>query len=429
MSFKHLVLWSAIVLLFTEIYPERIAFAQSSEPTLILDEAVELAKARNPEIVAAKKRWEEEKAKITAVRTWPDPQLGVEFWGRNETWYDFSQEIPFPGKLSLKAEAQAHEARRQMELYQAKGQEILQKVKAAYYSYFLARRQKELFEESVELSKHFSIVAENKYSVNQASQSDVLKAQVEYSKALNTLATLGQDVEVAQAELNALLNQSPDALLGKPVEPPLPSLDFTYPVLEKMALEHRPELRSARHHVNHMQSELSVARADFLPDTMVQYSRRTFSGGDSPPDDNIIMVKFNVPLWFWRQGSEVKAARLAKEGAEAELQSTETMTRADLKSLLVKAQTARRSVELYNTSVIPQAEASLRAASAGYEAGTAGFLDLLDSQRSWLEFQVEYFQSLAEYWSYLAALERLVGGDLTHLEFETEETGHAMVQS
>ncbi len=416
MFFKRVV----FVILFFGMIPGRAVFAQSSERTLMLDEALELAKARNQEIVAAQKRWEEEKAKIAVIKSWPDPQLGVEFWGKNETWYDVSQTIPFPGKLSIKGEAQAHEAQRQMELYQAKGQEILQKVKAAYYGYFLARRQKELFEESVELSKHFSIVAENKYAINQTSQVDVLKAQLEYSKALNMLVTLGQDVEVAEAELNALLNQPPETPLGKPTEPPLPSLDVSYPELEKIALEKRPELLAAQHHVNHMQAELSSARTEFLPDTMVQYSRRTFSDSEGQ-DDNIVMVKFNVPLWFWKQGSMVKAARQAKEGADAELQATETMTRADLKTVLVKAQTARRLVELYRTSVIPQAETALRAASVGYESGTAEFLDVVDSQRSWLEFQVEYFQALAQYWSYLAGLERVVGTDLMTLQRQTKE--------
>ena len=409
MSFLCRTIWMCA---FLTIFSSGAACAQTAEPTLMLDETLELAKNRNPEIVAAQKKWEEEKAKIRAVKTWPDPQLGIEFWGSSETWYDVSQTVPFPGKLSLRADAQAHEASLQMELYQAKGKEILQRVKTAYYGYFLARRQKEIFEGSVDLLKHFSIIAEHKYSLNQASQVDVLKAQVEYSKALNMLVTLGQEIEVAHAEFNALLNQPPDAPLGKPTEPSLPSFELTYPELEKMALENRPELRAARHHVDHLQAELSATRADFLPDTTVQYSRRTFSGEANQRDDNILMVKFNVPLWFWRQGSLVKAAREAKAGAQAELQSTENMTRSDLKSMLVKAQTARRMVELYRTSVIPQAETSLRAASAGYEAGTAGFMDLVDSQRSWLEFQMEYSQYLAEYWTYLAALERVVGKEI-----------------
>lgn len=401
----------------------------TSEPLLTLAEVLDEAKENNPDILAAQKNWEEEKAKVWSVRSWPDPQVGVEYWGKNETWYDVSQTVPFPGKQTLKAKAQAHEARRQFELYDAKGKEVLQKVKAAYYGYFLARRQIEIFEQSVSFLEHFSKVAENKYAVKQATQVDVLKAQVEYSKSLNTLVTLSQDRETAQAELNALLDRRPDAPLGKPVEPALPSLNLNYDELEKVALANRPEVHAAHHHVDHMKAEQWAARADFLPDTNVQYSRRTFHGDSEMRDDNIVMVKFNVPiLWFWRQGSLVKAAKKAKEGAEAELRSMETMTRYDVKSMLVKVQTASRLVELYKSSVIPQSEASLNVASAGYEAGTTGFLDLVDSERSWLEFQMEYYQYLAQYWSYLAALERVIGKDLVSSGEKSVQTKEEMHQ-
>ena len=387
----------------------------SPVPELTLPEVIKEAIARNPEIEAAHKNWEAEKAKIW-TQTLPDPQIGVEYWGKNETCYDVSQTVPFPGKMLLKRRAQAHEAKRQFELYDAKKKEILQKVKAAYYSYYLAWRQVEIFEESVNFLKDFSAVAEKRYSVNEAPQVDVLKAQLEYSKALNTLITLGQDKESMQADLNALLDRHPNVTLGRPGEPPLPSKEFRYEDLEQVALENRPEVHAARHHVDHMKAELHATEADFLPDAMLQYSRRTFSGTDMK-DDNIVMVKFNVPiLWFWRQGSQVKAAKKAKEGAEAELRSTETMTRADLKSMGVKVGTARRLVDLYRTTLIPQAENALRVSLTGYEGGTLRFLDLLDSERSWLDFQLEYCEALAKYWTYLASLERVIGKDISHLD-------------
>jgi len=410
-------LWLIFLMIFSvqplASYAEEQATLKQTEVNLnqltlesVLKEGIE----KNPEILVAMKKWEEEKAKIWS-NTLPDPEIGVERWGTNETWYDISQTIPFPGKMSLKRKAQSHEAKRQWELYDAKQKEILQKIKAAYYSYFLANRQIEIFQESVDFLEHFSKVAENKYAAKQTSQTDVLKAQVEYSKALNTLVTLSQEKETTQAELNALLDRKPNELLGIPIEPKLPSLDLNYDTLEKIALENRPEVHAARHHVDHMKTELRATQADYLPDTMLQYSRRSLKEGES---DNIVMVKFNVPiLWFWRQGSLVEAAKKAKEGAEAELRSMETMTRFDLKSMIAKVETSRRLVELYRTSVIPQSEASLNVASAGYEGGTSGFLDLIDSQRSWLEFQMEYYQNLAQYWSYLAVLERVIGKDLT----------------
>jgi len=399
---------------YIPLIEEQTSDVENPQIVLLLSDVLEEARNNNQEILAAKKRWEAEKAKIWAVKTWEDPELGVEFWGTNETWYDVSQKVPFPGKKLLKGKAQQHEAGEVEELYKAKEKEILQKVKSAYYSYFLAIRQIEIFEESVSLLKRFSKVAENKYSVNRTGQLDVLKAQVEYFKSLNALVTLRQEKETVEAELNALLNRRPDSSLGKPVEPGLAPFDISYDDLVKIAQANRPEVRSARHHVEQTKADLRVAWSEFLPDTYFQYSRRTFDNDEK--DDNIFIVKFNVPAWIWGKGSAVKSARKTKEEAQAMLQSVETMTYSDVKSMLVKTQTARRLMELYKTSVIPQAETSLKVSTAGYEAGNIGFLDLLDSERTWLEFQMEYYQYLAQYWTYLAALERVVGEDLVPFE-------------
>ncbi len=389
---------------------------ETTQTPFSLKDALEEARNQNPEILAAKKKWLSEKTAIVGVKQLPDPEFGLEYWGTDEKWYDIGQKIPFPGKLHLKGKAQEHEARRYQEIYLAKENEILQKVKAAYYSYFLAARQIEIFQESVNLLKRFSKVAENKYSVNRTSQSDVLKAQVEYFKSLNALVTLEQDKETAEAELNALLNRKPFVTaFGKPLEPGLAPIDNSYDELVKTALEKRPEIHAARHHVEHEKALASSAWSELLPDTNFQYSRRTFSDGQK--DDNIFIVKFSVPFaYLWKQGSFIKSAKLSLEEAKADLASEENLTYYQVKSILVKAQTARRLVELYKTSVIPQAETSLKVSTAGYESASISFLDLLDSERTWLQFQMEYYQYLAQYWTYLAALERVVGEDLVPFE-------------
>ncbi|MBI4971743.1 MAG: TolC family protein [Candidatus Omnitrophica bacterium] len=395
---------------------EEITNVETAPTTLSLAEVLEEARNQNPEILAAKKKWLSEKARILGLKSLPDPEFGVEFWGAHEKWYDAGQKILFPGKLHLKGKAQEHQSLRYQEVYFGKQNEILEKVKSAYYSYFLAVRQIDIFQESVSLLKRFSKVAENKYSVNRTSQSDVLKAQVEYFKSLNALVTLKQDKETAEAELNALLNRKPSITpLGKPQEPGLATLNQNYDQLIKTALERRPEIHAAEQQVSQEKALVSSSWAELLPDTNFQYSRRTFNNGLK--DDNIFIARFSVPFAYpWKQGSFIKSEKLSLEEARSALASEENETRYQVKSFLVKAQTARRLIDQYKTSVIPQAETSLKVATAGYESGSLSFLDLLDSERTWLQFQMEYYQYLAQYWTYLAALERVVGEDLVPFE-------------
>ena len=66
-------------------------------------------------------------------------------------------------------------------------------------------------------------------------------------------------------------------------------------------------------------------------------------------------------------------------------------------------------MKIYETGVLPQAQAAFETARAGYAADKIEFLNLLDSLRTLREFQMEYFESLAHLEIALADLERTVG--------------------
>ncbi|MDE2291172.1 MAG: TolC family protein, partial [Elusimicrobia bacterium] len=102
----------------------------------------------------------------------------------------------------------------------------------------------------------------------------------------------------------------------------------------------------------------------------------------------------------------------ARERAEAELRAARLGTSAELRAAWVRTRTAGRLADAYRRSLVPQAEAALRVAETGYQAGDNGFLDLLDAQRSLLDDRLEYFQYLDGYEESLAELERASGQEL-----------------
>lgn len=386
-------------------------------PAVTLAEVLALARQRNPDIQAARGNWQSAEARILPAKTWNPPQIGVESWGFSranvgaapEKWYDLSQDIPFPGKLRYRGKAAEHAARREKEVYRAAELEVMAKVKAAYYSLMLSQRASLILNENLEVMRRFAKIAESKYSVGKASQSDALRAQVELTKMLNRMVTVGQDKETSQAELNALLDKAPEDPVGLAQEPALEPLPYSYEELERIALAERPEVHAAGHHVDHMQANLAVGRADYLPDFMVQYTLRTRQG---MPNDSVGMVKMTLPfLYFWRRNSEVKSVRFELDHARAMLRSAQAAAKADIKSYFTKVQTSRRLVDLYKTSVLPQAEQAVKVTESAYQTDRVDFLDLLDSQRALLEFRLEYYQTLAQYGRHVAELERRAGRD------------------
>ena len=396
-----------------------------------LAQALDQAREHNPEIKAARAEWTAAQARVLPEKTWKAPQIGIEYWGFNganpgsasEKWYDVGQEIPFPGKLRYKGEASTHEARRQEAVYKGIELDVQTRVKTAYYRYLLATKAWENLTENAEVMRRFAKTTEARYATGKASQSDVLRAQVELSKTLGALVSLEQEKDAAQAQLDALLDRGPDEPLGTPQDPSLAPLALTYQDLERTALAQRPAILEAGHHVEHEKANLAVQRSEYLPDFSLQYSRRTREG---LPSDSIAMFKMSLPfLYFWRPRAETRAASAELESAQAMLRNEQIRARSDLKTRWSKVQAVGRLVELYSTSILPQAEQAVKVTEAAYQTDRVDFSSLLDSQRALLEFRLDHDQYVSQYGQSLAELEQALGVELAQVKSTaTEEHPH-----
>lgn len=82
---------------------------ETAEPRLDLSSLIREFEAANPEIKAARQRWESTKAVVPQVQTLPDPRLQIGYQRMpmvppvvEGVMYGVGQDIPFPGKLKLK---------------------------------------------------------------------------------------------------------------------------------------------------------------------------------------------------------------------------------------------------------------------------------------------------------------------------------------
>ncbi len=389
-----------------------------SEPvpkTLLLNDVLAIARNNNPEIIAAEKKWRSMEARVGSESGWDRTTFSYEtMYSNRERVIGVSQDIPFPGKLTLKGNIARREAFMSRESGQAKVNQITAQVKSAYAMLFLAHKSIEIYNQNADLMRRFAKVAESKYVVGKAGQVDVLKAQVELSKSLNMILTLEQEKETSQAMLNILLNQDPEQELGAPEEPKIMDIDWDYKKFSQIAVENRPELQGMSHHVHHSKAALTYARYDYLPDFMVQLKRRS---ADNPDMDgsNEFMVAAKIPLWFGKNIAQSNEAKYEAEMGLAEYQTMRNMTLWTVKDLLVKVKAAERLIKLYRTSVIPQTENALKITQTAYQSDRASFLDLIDVQRNLVQFQLEHYQHLADYTKMIAELEQVLGKPLTEV--------------
>ena len=73
---------------------------------------------------------------------------------------------------------------------------------------------------------------------------------------------------------------------------------------------------------------------------------------------------------------------------------------------------ALRKTQLYRDGLVPKAEQALNASYTAFQAGETDFLNLLDAQRQWLDFQLSYQRALTDLAIARAEIEMLTGEEL-----------------
>jgi outer membrane protein, heavy metal efflux system len=387
---------------------------------IALEQVIEIALRENPELKALQAKVEAGKSRVRSSSSLPDPWLGLEYdnipkgtlkFGQAEMkMYSFSQMIPWPGKLSLKSKISQAGVDILEQEYIAKKRKIIAQIKRSYFELYFIHKAIEVNNENSQLLGQTVKVAERKYSLGKASLAEALKAQIELSKINNNLSTLENKKQILEAKLNFLLNREPDASLGQPQYTDNNEFNYQLDKLYEIAKNNRPELKTAGYQVKQSELKLSLSKREYLPDFMITLKQREM-------DDELKgwngMFNITVPLWFWRdQKYMVKEMQAEKGMKQADYQAMENMLFFEVKKMYLEADTALRQANLYKSSIVPQAEQVLKVSQTAYENDKMSFLDLLDSQRMYLEVKLDHYMSLVDYQMAKAEIEEAIGVSL-----------------
>jgi len=397
--------------------------AQSEKPRLNVDQLVDEALQNNPEISAAKIKWEIFKEKIPQSYALEDPMFGFgivslptnfSFKDEDMTMKEFSisQKFPFPGKRPLMKEMASKEAEAVSAEIQGKIHQIIKDVKAAYYDLSHNYRTTEVTQRNKRILEDFAKIAETRYGVGEGIQQDVFKAHIEVSKMVDDLIMLGQRKRALEAKLNALLNRSPETSVGEPDEVVFRTLPFTIEELQKMALEMNPTLKGMKKMIEAKEKAYVLAKREYYPDFNFKFA---YGQRDNGPDmkrrDMLTgMVEMNITIFYQskqaRKVAETKAEILAAEAQYRAMKNEVLFMITDMASMI---QRGERQIELYKTGILPQASLQINSAMSSYRVNKADFMTLLDSQMTLYKYELEYHQALTEYEKNVASLGAAIG--------------------
>jgi cobalt-zinc-cadmium efflux system outer membrane protein len=399
--------------------------------SLVLNKLIQEALDNNSGLEATKFNALSKKADIGPAGTYPDPKLVFEysnfpvdgFLDSNRTpmsgkQIQLSQGIPFPGKLSKKARAAKHRYRASSHYFDETQMKLIRDIKRAYYLLYLIHRKIEIQTENRALLQQFADNATTRYKVGKGLQQDVLKVQVELSEVLKSLIILEQQRDLQDENLNRLLNRPTHHQLGKPDSLIRTSFDFKAYELSsiyKLALDHRPIFKQAREMTEGAQAEVSFAKMDFIPDFEVgaKYRFREANPADSGVDFLSLSVGMNVPIFaFSKQREKLNSAQHRYKASQAQVRSTKQSIMHHVRTTYLTAEKTQKLIELYETSLLPQAQDSLSSAESAYRVNRVDFITLLNNEKALFKHRIGYEQTLVDYELSLAELEFGVGKPL-----------------
>ena len=107
------------------------------------------------------------------------------------------------------------------------------------------------------------------------------------------------------------------------------------------------------------------------------------------------MVTVPVPIFNRNQGA-IRQANADLHAASAEVDRVALDLRNRLALMFERYNTAREFVNRYEGAILPNAKESVELASSRYRAGESNYTGLLIAQRTYLQTQIAYLQSLRE---------------------------------
>lgn len=394
-----------------------------------LESLVEEAQNNNPEIKAARARWEASTKRPSQVSSLPNPEIGVSYknvgfdrftLGNDDfTELEFyaSQEFPFPGKLSLKGKVAEEEAEAEEQLLEGTVRRVTADLREAYYDWYLANKAIKITRKNKDLLEKFTKIAEAKYEVGRGIQQDVIRAQLEVSGFIERLELLNGQKEIAEARIKSILSRPPDSTLGEPEEIKKPELELSLDELYEIAENESPVLSVKKNLIEKNDQALRLAKKEYFPDFVVElawFNRGEFTNEGPFADEWMARVGFIVPLYFWRKEKfGVEEALFRLEEMKEDYDSTTQNLYFAVKEKYISAKTSEKLLDLYSEGIIPQSALSLESALSGYRVGAVDFLTLVDNSVKVFNFELEYYRQLAEYRKAIARLEEIVGVELS----------------
>lgn len=396
-----------------------VSLAQGvSTAALTLDQAIELALERNPELAALAQEILATDAAVTQAGVLPNPdfRIGGDALGnarKRESGEQFAavelqQLVELGGKRG--ARVRVAEAGRALAGWDfvAKRADLLQRVSQSFVDVLAAQQRLALAEESTQLAGRVADAAAKRVQAGKVSPVEETRARVALASVEVEREQARRDLDAARKRLALLWNERTPRF-----ERAVGTLEQVKPLPSYATLSERindnPDLARWSSALAQRTAVLEGERAKAIPDVTVSGGVARFSNFNDY--GYLLGVSVPIPIFNQNRGGILEANRRVDKAADEQL-AAEALLLRELAATYERVAALLNEIDTLRIRILPGAQSAYDAANKGYLLGKFSFIDVLDAQRTLFEARRQYVRALADYQGGMAEIERLIGGAL-----------------
>lgn len=360
---------------------------------LTLEQALALAEANHPELVADAAAVDAAYGRFRQARSYPNPTIDVRGESLNETEIiaGVSQPVILGGRRQRAIQAASQNIEARQRDYDSARARVIWRVKQAFWEVVGMQQLLELARQQEHTAQVLVDKMRERLKQGDAAERDLLRAQLDHSSVRIQAENVARSLIEARKELAMRMGIAVTRVDHAEGELQLPpAIDSEDELIARLQAGH-PELQAALAEIQFRDAVVAQAQAERVPDATVTMLARRLTDSDQNTAD--VGVTLPLPLFDRRQGRIQEAAAEASR-ARAQLARSENELLGRLRRTCESMVAYNRQARMYTTTVLPDTERTLNLVRVAYEGGDVSILELLDTQRQTNTAHAAYLELL-----------------------------------
>ncbi len=304
-----------------------------------------------------------------------------------------SQAFPWFGTLALRGDAADFEAQAAFYRFLSLKNSLVLEVVRTYAELVYLHATVRIAEETLHLVQSWEKVLQVRFRSGIGSHSDLVRVQTELGQLEDRLAEFREVIPPTQVAFNALLNRPATAAIHIPPDPFREADGRTARRLtEERILTDNPELARFDALIQARRVGVELAGKAAYPNLTLGLDYLATDSRPGPTasgkDALLPRLSMTLPVYGHKNRATVEEAVLRQYSLREQRRDRVAVLASEFAQARFELRDAERKIALFVHTLLPKAEESIEASFTAYESGKAGFLDVLDSGRRLLDFEL-----------------------------------------